>query len=72
MAAVNPLERYRLRHQPAALALCEAGVAKIPPIHDADHRDCCVRHGVDPNWEPEQDGTAHLWPARTDRANDAW
>jgi hypothetical protein len=37
---------------------------------------CCAILGLNlfagPNWEPEVDGTVHLWPPRTDPAADEW
>jgi len=63
---LNPLERYRLRHQPAALALVAEG-HRLPPVHDEDHLDCCVRHGIDPDWRPDDDG-GRSWREGVDRA----
>jgi hypothetical protein len=64
---LNPLERYRLRHEPEALALVAAG-HRIPPIHDDDHQSCCVANGLDPNWRPYDHGVAHSWRQRCDAA----
>jgi hypothetical protein len=50
--ALSALERYRLSHLSEALASSHA----IPPLHDPDHQLCCIAHGHDPNWRPD-DGT---------------
>lgn len=41
--------------------------AKVPPEHDPDHQDCCIRHGLDPNWRLEQRDTVS-WREGCDRA----
>lgn len=72
---LNPLERYRLRHQRAALALVAEGFC-LPPIHDVDHQLCCIARGDDPDWQPyDADGMAHLRPPAAepyDGATEDW
>jgi len=40
---------------------------RLPPVHDEDHLDCCVRNGIDPGWRPDDDG-GHSWRERVGRA----
>jgi hypothetical protein len=55
--ALNALERYRLRHEPAAAALVDAG-HRLAPVHDDDHRLCCLAHGIDQHWTSDAHGAA--------------
>src|SRR6478736_4189450 len=51
---LNPVERWRYAMQ--------TGRRDIP-IHDDDHRRCCLAYGIDPNWRPDMGGSAsHRWP----------
>jgi hypothetical protein len=63
---LNALERYRLPHEPQALALVDAG-HPLPPVHDDDHALCCIAHGIDPDWRPDERDTAS-WREGVDRA----
>jgi hypothetical protein len=55
-----------LRHEPAPLALVGSG-RHLPPIHDDDHALCCIAHGLDPHWRPDDD-TGGSWRGGVDRA----
>ena len=61
------MERYRLRHEPAARELALQG-RLMPALHDSDHALCCVANGLDPDWEPDESGTvlSYVWPPEPD------
>ena len=50
---LNPVERWRFGHL----------TGRPVPLHDEDHKLCCLAHGLDPSWTPDDHGSlGHPWP----------
>ena len=53
---LDPLERLRFAYIPGGHPV---------PLHDDDHQDCCIAHGLDPDARPGPDArrtAGHPWP----------